>query len=355
MNIAVCARSLKETGGGNNRDFFTDILTHLAKLMQDHRFLIISDSHSENLFSFISNIEIINLSASYKSGLLRKYWWEIKLPRILKKIKADVLVSFDGLCSVSSSLPQVLLLSGEERPAHRVLKKAKTIAVISQWHRDELVKEYKGMEEKTEVIPAAASERYKPISEDRKEKVKTKYCDGKEYFLYPGLPFTSDAFITLLKSFSHFKKRQQSSMKLLLLAKPDKRAYKSLSTYKYRSDVIIAGETESGEEAAIIGASYAIIIISQNENQSVFNTLKAMKCGVPVIVSECPAVNEIAGEAALYVENATDKSIGEKMIRIYTDENLRNQLIQKGELVATGHSIQKTADLLWRSISKAVK
>jgi glycosyltransferase involved in cell wall biosynthesis len=354
MNIAVCTGSLRDTDTENNRDFVTDVLTHLAKQMQDHRFLIISDSHSENLFSFNSNIVIINLGTPLKRGLLRKYWWEIKLPRILKKIKADVLISFDGLCSKSSSLPQVLVLSGEEQTTHRTLKKAKIIAVISQWHKRELVKKYKMAEEKTEVVSAAVSEIYKPISEDEKEKVKAKYCDGKEYFLCPGQQLNGETFITLLKSFSYFKKRQQSSMKLLLLAKPDGKSIKSLSTYKYRNDLILHEKASVIEEASLMGSSYAVLILPNN-SQPVLNTLKAMQCGVPVITSENPVVNEIAGEAALYAENVTATGIGEKIIRIYTDENLRNQLIKKGEIAAGNFSIQKTADLLANFISKAVK
>jgi hypothetical protein len=42
------------------------------------------------------------------------------------------------------------------------------------------------------------------------------------------------------------------------------------------------------------------------------------------------------------------------MMLIYKDEKLRKELIEKGKLIADQYSWQRTAELLWQSILKAV-
>ena len=59
---------------------------------------------------------------------------------------------------------------------------------------------------------------FEPINEQEKEAIKNKYSEGKEFFLFNSIFPGQEDFIDLLKSFSHFKKRQQSNFKLLLIA-----------------------------------------------------------------------------------------------------------------------------------------
>ena len=44
----------------------------------------------------------------------------------------------------------------------------------------------------------------------------------------------------------------------------------------------------------------------------------------------------------------------DKMMLIYKDEKLRKELIEKGKIIAARYSWQRTAELLWQSILKAV-
>jgi glycosyltransferase involved in cell wall biosynthesis len=61
-----------------------------------------------------------------------------------------------------------------------------------------------------------------------------------------------------------------------------------------------------------------------------FPVLEAMACGVPVIASDCTSVAEIAGGAAILVDPASDKSIGDSLVRLLGDESLRRRLISQG-------------------------
>ena len=72
------------------------------------------------------------------------------------------------------------------------------------------------------------------------------------------------------------------------------------------------------------------MVLPFNTNDDVIAALNAMRSGVPVIATRNSAVHEIAGDAASYAEKEI-KDIGEKMIQLYTNEDFRFELIEKGK------------------------
>ena len=80
-----------------------------------------------------------------------------------------------------------------------------------------------------------------------------------------------------------------------------------------------------------------------------------MQSGVPVITSSHSAMQEIAGDAALYADPASYQDIGEKMMLLFKDEKLRNQFINKGLERVKQYSWEKTSELLWDTIMKTVR
>jgi len=66
------------------------------------------------------------------------------------------------------------------------------------------------------------------------------------------------------------------------------------------------------------------------------------------------SMEEIAKDAALYADAKNFEDIAGKMMLIYKDEKLRKELIEKGKIIAARYSWQRTAELLWQSILKAV-
>ena len=73
-----------------------------------------------------------------------------------------------------------------------------------------------------------------------------------------------------------------------------------------------------------------------------------------LLTSKDSAMEEIAGDAALYADPEQASSIAEKMMRIYKDEKLRNELMEKSETVAASYTTEKTAEQLWHLISKCL-
>jgi glycosyltransferase involved in cell wall biosynthesis len=206
------------------------------------------------------------------------------------------------------------------------------------------------------VVYSAAKEIFKPVNIETAEETKKKYTGGAEYFLYIGAIHPRKNLVNLLKAFSIFKKRLKSNMKLILvgrLAWKYDSFIQNLRKYKFREDVIMLGYLSEDELVKITGSAYALVYPSLLEGFGV-PVLEAMKCHVPVLTSFASSMEEIAKDAALYADAKNFEDIADKMMLIYKDEKLRKELIEKGKIIAARYSWQRTADLLWQSILKAV-
>ena len=345
MNIALCSPVLDS--------FIVETSILLAERHSEHRFIIITDQKPAKQFSSYSNIEIILVKPLSKNALFKKVWWDIKLPAILKKIKADLFISFHDACSLATVIPQFMVIQNLEKNRKAHVKKAQLLVLPNKLMKKRLIEKFEIEEEKIAVVYPSANKRCEPISEQEKEAIKNRYSEGKEFFLFNSIFPGQKDFIDLLKSFSHFKKRQQSSLKLLVIASSNLFFEKSLEGYKYRNDVKVIDIKDKPEEALIIASAY-VIVLPFNANEDMIAALNAIRSAVPVIAVKNSIINEAFGEEALYSESETTKDIGEKMMQVYKDENYRTRLIGKGKQVAGEYTNEKTAELLWQSIIKAL-
>jgi len=205
-------------------------------------------------------------------------------------------------------------------------------------------------------VYSAAKKIFRPLDLKEKEEARTKYTGGKEYFIYAGAIHPRKNLDNLLKAFSIFKKKQGSGLKLVLagrLAWKYTAFTERLQSYKYRDDVIMTGYLDETELVKIIGSAYAMVYPSLWEGFGV-PVLEAMQCQVPVISSAHSSMEEIGGDALLTADPNDPADIAGKMISLYKDESLRDQLIEKGKTAASRFNWEQTAKLLWNSMMKAL-
>jgi glycosyltransferase involved in cell wall biosynthesis len=374
MRIAVNTRFLQDNHLEGYGYFLYENLRRITKAHPEHEFIFIFDRPFNKRFLFSNNVIPVVAGPAARHPVLWKYWYDIKIPLVLRKYKADVFLSCDGFCSLATKLPQCLVvhdLSFLHYPSfvkrshylfykhytYKFLRKAKSIATVSGFSKKDILSHYDIANDKVDVVFSAAKDIFQPISNEEKEGTKKKYTGGKEYFLYTGAIHPRKNLMNLLKAFSIFKRRQKSEWKLVLagrLAWKYKHFVESLKTYKYREDVVLTGYLEEKDLAMVTGAAYAMVYPSLWEGFGV-PVLEAMRCGVPVITSQNSPMQEVAGDAALYVDPADHKSIADKMMLLYKDEKLRNELIQKAVPINQQYTWERTAGLLWESITKAMK
>ncbi|HKB45261.1 MAG TPA: glycosyltransferase family 1 protein [Chitinophagaceae bacterium] len=373
MKIAVNTRFLLTDYLEGYGYFIYETFKRITKKHPEHEFIFIFDRPFDKRFLFSSNVKAVVTCPPARHPLLWKLWYDVKVPAVLRKFKADVFVSCDGFCSLTTKVPQCLVehdlaflhypsfikkshLLFYKRYTAKFLNKAKSVATVSEFSKQDIISHYKIPADKIDIVYNAAKEIFHPLSHEGKQITKERYTEGKEYFVYAGAIHPRKNLINLLKAFSGFKKRQQTNMKLVLagrLAWKYESFVESLKTYKYRNDVVMTGYLNEEELVKIIGSAYALVYPSFFEGFGV-PVLEAMRCNIPVITSANSSMQEIAKDAALFADTSNYNDIADKMIKIYKDENLRNELIQKGKYIVQLYSWDKTAELLWQAILKAV-
>ena len=199
MKIAVNTRFLFPQYLEGYGYFIFETFKRITLAHPEHEFIFIFDRPYDQRFIFSSNITPVVTGPPARHPLLWKYWYDIKVPAVLKKYKADVFVSADGFCSLTTKIPQCLVvhdLAFAHYPSHlrkshflfykrytpRFLRKAKSIATVSEFSKQDIIKLYNIPGEKIDVVYSGVKEIFKPVPEETREIIKNKYTEGKEYF-----------------------------------------------------------------------------------------------------------------------------------------------------------------------------
>lgn len=354
--------------------FVEQIFTILIHQYPEHQFILVADRPFEEEKQWPANVQTVVVGSKTKHAFSFKWWYDIALPMAIKKHKANVLVQPFGFCSLTTKVPQLLVIHDLAfkhypqyiAPIHRwyyqyytkkFIQKATAIATVSEFSKQDIIQYYPAAKNKIAVVYSAVKKEFIPINEEEKQAIKNKYAEGEEYFLFTGGIHPRKNIMALLKAFSVFKKWQKSNMKLLIvgrLAWQYEAFQEKLNSYKYRNDVKLLGYIDTGDLATITASAYAAVYPSLWEGFGV-PILEAMQCGTPIITGNNSSLTEIGGDAALYADVNQPDDIAKQMMLLYKDENLRSKQIEKGYGQASKFSWEKTAALMWNQIEAVSK
>ncbi|MBS1610782.1 MAG: glycosyltransferase [Bacteroidetes bacterium] len=346
---------------------------YVASLQSESNFFFVCRSHDADQLDKGDNIELIKTKKRRGSPLIWKYWYDVRIPALLRKYKVDLFLSPGPVCSLNTKVPQLLVLSGTSlldiptlfsKPQLSFLrkrqvlsvKKARSIITFTQSEKNKIITSFKQAGGKTVIVPFILPEDKIAATDVLKEQTKAKHTGGKEFFLYSGPLNAVGNILNLLKAFSLFKKRQQSSFKLAICgnnADKHNEYLKLLETYKYKADVILKNNLKEEEINTLFASAYSLVY-PVLINDLLTPVIQAMQYEIPVITSLTPELKEITGNAGLYADAENPQDIADNMMRIYKDERLRNELIEKGKSVINLLKQQDAVSEFYKAMQKAV-
>jgi len=371
MIIAINTIIAVKDGQNEHSNFIRETFFKIISQQANHHFIIIVDKE-DHPFSSFANVRTV-VSFPQRKNLLQWYWWfNYKIPAILKKHNADVFFSCCAVSNASLHTWQCLFIkdlsfilqpsslakkdiSFYKKFFQKSIHKADKIFTVSKFCKEEISKFDTKTSAKTVVVYKGINSNIVPMSADEKEKLKATIAEGNEYFVYIGIVDESRNLINLLKAFSAFKKRQKSNMQLIIGGDAGlqyENFMKQLSLFKFKQDVKVFTHLSSKQTKEIIAAGYAFIDISLYECFP-SASVSAMQLSVPVIASLKGAMQEICGGAALYADPENVNDIATQMMHLFKDEKFRKKMIEKGNEQAQKFNWNNTADLLWTSVQKS--
>lgn len=369
MIIAVNTRLLIH-GKLEGIGWFTfETLSRITRDHPEHQFLFIFDRPFSPEFIFAGNVTPIVLSPPTRHPFLWYIWFELQIPRILKKYKADLFFSPDGYLSLTTNVKQVAAIH-DINFAHRpkdlpwlkakyynyffplFARKARRIVTVSSFSKKDIHKTYNIENDKIDVVYNGINTLYTPTSEGERLIARAKYSDGKDYFLFIGSLHPRKNITGLLFAYDAFRSSIESDVKLLIVGESMFKARDIEMTFegmRFRSDVVFTGRLGNEALHQVLGASLALTFVPFFEGFGI-PVVEAMNAGVPVICSNTTSLPEVGGDAVLYADPFVVSEITDAMVKLYQDKELRESLIEKGFRQKEKFSWDKTAGLLWKSI-----
>lgn len=355
MIVAISKWGYLSAGDHAYHEFIHDLFRQLVLHNTSHQFIFIGNWNFDDKKPFAPHVQIVKEADSARSGLALRWWYQFRLPAVLKKHKTDLLIAADGRCLPAIKIPQCVLLHepviNTQKIKRNSLQKANAFITFSDSIINELRQTNPSLVTKARAIPIAVNKIFCPADAALKQQLKEKYTGGQEYFICSNIGRSEHNLLNLLKAFSVFKRMQQSGMKLVLAGKlndKNKSFSENLASYKYRDDIIITGLLHIEQRAGLLAAAYAFV------NPDIIpvtgiTTLEAAQSGVPVITT---AHSPFAGSGAFLLADMKDHTdLAAQMMLLYKDEALRNRLIQKGKQVAANYDMEKTASLVWNTVN----
>ncbi len=374
MKIAVNTRLLLK-GKLEGIGWFTyETLKRITSQHPEHEFYFIFDREYDKDFIFAPNVKPIVLTPPTRHPFLWILWFEYRIPRLLKKIGADIFLSTDGYISLRTNIPQIDVIHDinfVHNPKQlpwltswyynkyfiKFAKKATHIGTVSEFSKNDICTTYGIDSEKVTVCYNGSNEQYKPISEGEKKVIRDKYSRGKKYFVFVGALSPRKNVDGLLRSFEIFKERYNIDFKLLIVGGTLHKTgeiEKVYSEMKHKDDVIFTGRLETDELCKVVAASESLVYIPHFEGFGI-PLLEAMYAETAILSGNTTSLPEVVGDAALTCSPTDYNKVAENMNHIATNEELRKSLIEKGRRQRQKFSWQLTSERLWNCIENAIK
>ncbi len=330
-------------------------LKMLAAKYPQHKFTFYSDTIIKDLEA---NCKHEFVSPKIKNNLMLFFWYNYRVPRILKSKKKIAFISDAGMLCNDASAAQYLFFDNTnfwqnsnqyfKNVFNNSIEKATKIFTTENYFGKLLNTENTASINKICPVYYGITTHQKLLIPKTIELIKNKYTDGFDYYLYPVDEYSKAQLTILLKAFSLLKKIQKTSMKIVFLLKntASKNLIENFDNYKHKADVIFITENDDNKKE-IVAASNAVFNFSTYEPNSL--VMLALQNEIPVVLENNTMNKNIFEEATLYTL-VEQKSIAEYMQLIYKDETIKITLAHKAQNLLVKYNAEKASDDLYQAI-----
>jgi glycosyltransferase involved in cell wall biosynthesis len=382
MRIGIDVRCLSDGRKTGVEEYTLNLLHNLFEKDTKNEYILFFNSFKDPKINFdwtekYPNVKIKKFRLPNK--LLNLSFWYLGWPKIDKLIGGADVIFFPNIIfgSVSKKAKMVVTihdLSFERYPETFSLKKrlwhifinpkklcrsADKIIAVSGSTKNDLVSIYHINPGKIIVIYSGISEKFKIISrnEARMIEVKEKYGLPYKFILYLGTIEPRKNIGAIVRAYESLKKYAKNNnldnlekYKLIIAGHSgwmEKKIFSEISEIRKRlknpEDIGIINFVKDEDKEYVLNLASLFVYPSFFEGFG-FPPLEAMKCGVPVIVSNNSSFPETVGDAGIMVDPDRPEEIYTAMKEFFQSKEIQDKLREKGLKKAAGFSWEKTAE-----------
>lgn len=354
------------------------VLEEIRRLQQtdgENEYFIFVKPGEDRCLDETANCHIVELKCpSYP------LWEQWALPRAVHKYRLDLLHCTANTAPLWLHTPLVLTLHDiiflEKRDTGnrsiyqnlgwwyrrlvvpRIVNKCVRIITVSDFERNNIIRRLNLQPDKVCMIYNGYNEWFKPQTPP--DNTLGKYADESGFFFFFGNTDPKKNTERTIQAYAHYLKRSERKRKLLiadLSCRYLERILKDYGLEDIRPFILTADYIDNADLPQIYSQAFAFLYTSLRESFGI-PLLEAMACGTPVITSNTSSMPEIGGNGAAMVDPTDVKAMGDMMIRLETDTDLRRRLRLWGLERARQFSWATTARQLLQlyvSVGKEVK
>lgn len=226
-----------------------------------------------------------------------------------------------------------------------------TVVAGSDWVKRDIVYQYGVNPGKVQVIPWAPPTQIFPApSEDRMKTVKEKYRLELPFAFYPATTWKHKNHLSLLEAVARLRDHHRLLLHIVCTGAlvPDHWAEinKHLDTLYLRNQVQFLGEVPAEDIRSIYRLAQFVVVPTLFEAAS-GPIFEAWEDDVPVACSTVTSLPEQVKDAALLFDPFSVDAIATALQRMSVDDNLRDELIRKGQ--------RRLKDFDWERTAKAYR
>lgn len=349
-----------------------ELIKELQKLDKTNEYVVfIKPDSDNNIFEDSDNFKFVSLN-----GGPYPLWEQVALPKAAKKENCDILHCTSNTGPVNPKMPLIITLHDiiylesisilkkggtwyqklgnmyRRLVVPKVVKISDKIITVSNFEKNR-IKEFFGFNENDNRLVAiynGVSQHFRKIN-DQKElnRVKSTYHLPDNFLFFLGNTDPKKNTPGTLKAFSDYLKKYNNNNLFLVMLDYEKseleKILNEIGDPELKNKIILTGYVKNTDLPAIYSQCKIFLYPSLRESFGI-PMLEAMRCGVPVITSNTSSMPEVSGDAAYIVDPYKPEEITNGINELLTNENLRQQLIEKGYM--------QSAKFSWENMAKNV-
>ncbi len=376
--IGIDIRCLAEGRRTGVEEYTLNLLAHLFEIDKENEYVLFFNSFrsSKTDFSWLKKYSNASLKKfSFPNKLLNFLFWYLDWPKIDRMIGGADIIFMPNIIfgSVSRKTKLILTihdLSFERYPetfsrkrrlwhifinTRKICRRADRIIAVSDSTKNDLESLYKIPSEKIQTIHSGISDKFRIIdrNDEKLIKVKEKYNLPYKFILYLGTIEPRKNIVGIIKAFDQLQKfaeknnlEEISKYKLVIAGSKGwmpKKIFSEIEKSACRDKIIRASFIADEDKEYVFNLASLFVYPSFFEGFG-FPSLEAMRCGVPVIVSNNSSLPEVVGRAGILIDPDKPGEIYAAMKEIISNRELKEKLVAEGLKQAEKFNWKKTAE-----------
>ncbi|MEI6397333.1 MAG: glycosyltransferase family 1 protein [Pseudomonadota bacterium] len=345
MRIGINGRFLVAKRTGVQRAAYNIVKT-LVEVDRDNEYVIFTGKEQVGAPEWnYPNVTVVGDNLRPSESIRNHFWEQVRLPRLAKQYKIDILHSPANVAPIFYSGKSVIHIhdlcfvvnpqwySFTFRTVYNIIipilaKRATKVITDSNNSRNDLLQYFNLPAERVSLVYLAVDDTFslpRPISSEKSS------VREDDYILYAGSLEPRKNINILIEAYEKLRHQYPAIKTKLILIGGESPLFASvqLNAREFRDDVVFKGFVSDAELSDFYRRAKLVAYPSLYEGFGL-PPLEAMASGSPVVTSSTSSIPEVVGNAAILINPRDQEQLTRALHRVLTDSSLRKSMIKAG-------------------------